>query len=233
MQHYWYTAWPDHNLPENPNALIQLIKQVESTRAGANIAQHETSINEMNQLDDTSSLEMSSLGSQGHGDNNNNSNNDQQIKGPVLVHCSAGVGRTGCFLAISLGIRQLDAESQVDIVRIVCQLRKERGGMIQTLEQYEFIYQVLAYYFVYYKKYPVSGTGVDRHHQSLLLRLSNASSAGSCGSPELSLHRMPISPNALSLQSNEEEDEEEDPASLSPLPAAVAAFSFNTTKMIQ
>ncbi len=32
IYHYWYTAWPDHNLPENPNALIKLIKQVESYR---------------------------------------------------------------------------------------------------------------------------------------------------------------------------------------------------------
>ena len=76
-------------------------------------------------------------------------------KRPVLVHCSAGVGRTGCFLAISLGIRQLDAENHVDIVHIVCNLRRERGGMIQTLEQYEFIYRVLAYYCSYYMKFPM------------------------------------------------------------------------------
>jgi hypothetical protein len=149
-------------------------------------------------------------------------NSSQTSKGgTVLVHCSAGVGRTGCFLAISTGLRQLDAENQVDIVRIVCNLRKERGGMIQTLEQYEFIYQVLAYYCIYYKKYPL-------HHANVGIAnvAASLSSLTSC-SPTLS--RMAVSPNATSLQSNEEED-----ASLSPLPAAVAAFTFNTTtQMIQ
>lgn len=119
IYHYWYTAWPDHNLPENPNALIQLIKQVESYR--------------------------------NYDDLNVN-------KSPILVHCSAGVGRTGCFLALAIGIKQLDVENLVDIVQIVCQLRVERGGMIQTLEQYEFIYQVLAYYCLYYKKIPLIST---------------------------------------------------------------------------
>lgn len=64
--------------------------------------------------------------------------------GPVVVHCSAGIGRTGCFIAISLGVQQLIKENCVDILRIVCRLRKDRGGMIQTSEQYEFIYLALA-----------------------------------------------------------------------------------------
>ncbi len=46
--------------------------------------------------------------------------------GPVLVHCSAGVGRTGCFLALSIGIKQLDLENVVDVVQILCHLRKDR-----------------------------------------------------------------------------------------------------------
>ncbi len=44
----------------------------------------------------------------------------------MLVHCSAGVGRTGCFLALSIGIKQLDLENLVDVVKIVCNLRIER-----------------------------------------------------------------------------------------------------------
>ena len=46
--------------------------------------------------------------------------------GPILVHCSAGVGRTGCFIAISIGIKQIEAENLVDIVQIVCRLRMDR-----------------------------------------------------------------------------------------------------------
>ena len=59
---------------------------------------------------------------------------------------SAGIGRTGCFLALCNGIRQLTKERTVDIVRILCDLRRNRGGMIQTHDQYQFLYQALSEY---------------------------------------------------------------------------------------
>ncbi|KAH9499952.1 hypothetical protein Btru_076002 [Bulinus truncatus] len=67
-------------------------------------------------------------------------------RGPVCVHCSAGIGRTGCFIAISIGIRQLREEHSVDALGIVCAMRMDRGGMIQTHEQYDFVHQALAAY---------------------------------------------------------------------------------------
>ncbi|GFT24328.1 receptor-type tyrosine-protein phosphatase R [Nephila pilipes] len=65
-------------------------------------------------------------------------------KGPMIVHCSAGIGRTGCFIAVSIGIQQLMEENSVDILGTVSSLRLDRGGMIQTAEQYEFVHQVLS-----------------------------------------------------------------------------------------
>ncbi|XP_035674689.1 receptor-type tyrosine-protein phosphatase R-like [Branchiostoma floridae] len=62
---------------------------------------------------------------------------------PVVVHCSAGIGRTGCFIATSIGIRQLREENTVDVLSIVCGMRQDRGGMVQTNEQYEFIHYAL------------------------------------------------------------------------------------------
>ncbi|KAL8565342.1 hypothetical protein ACOMHN_029037 [Nucella lapillus] len=67
-------------------------------------------------------------------------------RGPVVVHCSAGIGRTGCFVAISIGIRQLREEHSVDILGVVCGMRLDRGGMIQTHEQYDFVHQALCEY---------------------------------------------------------------------------------------
>ncbi|XP_067248509.1 tyrosine-protein phosphatase non-receptor type 5 [Chanodichthys erythropterus] len=64
--------------------------------------------------------------------------------GPVIVHCSAGIGRTGCFIATTIGCRQLELEGVVDVLGIVCQLRTDRGGMIQTEEQYEFVHHALS-----------------------------------------------------------------------------------------
>ncbi|XP_053173615.1 tyrosine-protein phosphatase non-receptor type 7-like [Scomber japonicus] len=66
--------------------------------------------------------------------------------GPIIVHCSAGIGRTGCFIASSIGCQQLRETGQVDILETVCQLRLDRGGMIQTTEQYQFLYTILAQY---------------------------------------------------------------------------------------
>lgn len=46
--------------------------------------------------------------------------------GPVIVHCSAGIGRTGCFIAICIGVNQLLGENNVDILGIVCRMRYDR-----------------------------------------------------------------------------------------------------------
>lgn len=64
--------------------------------------------------------------------------------GPVIVHCSAGLGRTGCFIATTIGCKQLQLEGVVDVLSITCQLRADRGGMIQTGEQYEFVHHALS-----------------------------------------------------------------------------------------
>ncbi|KAM6333441.1 tyrosine-protein phosphatase non-receptor type 7 isoform 4-T4 [Alca torda] len=66
--------------------------------------------------------------------------------GPIVVHCSAGIGRTGCFIATRMGCQQLKDKGEVDILGIVCRLRIDRGGMIQTSEQYQFLHHTLALY---------------------------------------------------------------------------------------
>ncbi|KAG5270152.1 hypothetical protein AALO_G00189330 [Alosa alosa] len=66
--------------------------------------------------------------------------------GPVIVHCSAGIGRTGCFIATSILCKQLRNEGVVDILKTTSQLRLDRGGMIQTAEQYQFVHHVLSLY---------------------------------------------------------------------------------------
>lgn len=42
------------------------------------------------------------------------------------MHCSAGIGRTGCFIGVSVGVRQLLEEGAVDVLAIVCQMRLDR-----------------------------------------------------------------------------------------------------------
>ncbi|XP_043402968.1 receptor-type tyrosine-protein phosphatase kappa isoform X3 [Chelonia mydas] len=63
--------------------------------------------------------------------------------GPVLVHCSAGIGRTGTFIALDVLLKMARAEGSVDVFRCVQRLREQRVGMVQTKEQYTFLYEVL------------------------------------------------------------------------------------------
>ncbi|XP_069736531.1 receptor-type tyrosine-protein phosphatase mu-like isoform X2 [Phaenicophaeus curvirostris] len=63
--------------------------------------------------------------------------------GPVLVHCSAGIGRTGTFIALDFLLKMGKAEDKVDVFRCVQRLREQRVSMVQTKEQYTFLYEVL------------------------------------------------------------------------------------------
>ena len=53
-------------------------------------------------------------------------------KGPIIVHCSAGVGRTGTFISVDMALEQAEKERKVDIAGIVCKLREQRMKMVQT-----------------------------------------------------------------------------------------------------
>ncbi|NXN21721.1 PTPRJ phosphatase, partial [Nycticryphes semicollaris] len=63
------------------------------------------------------------------------------IDSPTLVHCSAGVGRTGTFIAIDRLIQQIDMENTVDVYGVVYDLRMHRPLMVQTEDQYVFLNQ--------------------------------------------------------------------------------------------
>ncbi|XP_068672988.1 tyrosine-protein phosphatase non-receptor type 7-like [Montipora foliosa] len=105
VYHYWYTAWPDHGVPDSPRQFLRLVEEV-------HIAQEREDVKE----------------------------------GPVVVHCSAGIGRTGCFIAASIGIEQIKREDLVDILKIVSLMRIDRGGMVEQPVQYELVYNALHHY---------------------------------------------------------------------------------------
>ncbi|XP_009287158.1 PREDICTED: receptor-type tyrosine-protein phosphatase eta [Aptenodytes forsteri] len=63
------------------------------------------------------------------------------VDSPTLVHCSAGVGRTGTFIAIDRLIQQIEMENTVDVYGVVYDLRMHRPLMVQTEDQYVFLNQ--------------------------------------------------------------------------------------------
>ncbi|XP_071516231.1 uncharacterized protein [Panulirus ornatus] len=69
-----------------------------------------------------------------------------RAKGPVVVHCSPGTGRTGTFLACDMVMRQFEDQRCVDVPRTVYSIRRDRAGAVQTKEQYAFIYRVINLY---------------------------------------------------------------------------------------
>ncbi|CAD7705408.1 unnamed protein product [Ostreobium quekettii] len=76
-------------------------------------------------------------------------------RAPILVHCSAGVGRTGTFCAVYVLLQRLytllrggppsaaQIEKAVDVPGVVARLRRQRVGMVQTVDQYYFCYQAV------------------------------------------------------------------------------------------
>jgi len=198
--HYWYPDWPDHHSPRDINTLLDTCLHV------LNLGKCES---EFDIYDDTRSERNAHLAAQ------RLEIYQQDIFNAVqplpVIHCSAGIGRTGCFTAILNAVRQLrqslaysltgmltksltsssteeyhnptdsdssftcntirhishildhrDAEAVktppsfdrlpkmpdifVDVLGIVCNLRLQRGGMVQNSEQYELIHRAICLY---------------------------------------------------------------------------------------
>ncbi|XP_050949420.1 tyrosine-protein phosphatase non-receptor type 13 isoform X1 [Labeo rohita] len=65
--------------------------------------------------------------------------------GPIITHCSAGIGRSGTLICIDVVLGLISKDADFDISDVVRTMRLHRQGMVQTEEQYIFCYQVILY----------------------------------------------------------------------------------------
>ncbi|XP_069769297.1 tyrosine-protein phosphatase non-receptor type 6-like, partial [Narcine bancroftii] len=69
--------------------------------------------------------------------------------GPIIVHCSAGIGRTGTIIVIDMLIDKISRQGldcDIDIQKTIQSVRSQRSGMVQTEAQYKFIYLAVSQY---------------------------------------------------------------------------------------
>ncbi|XP_041357573.1 receptor-type tyrosine-protein phosphatase T-like [Gigantopelta aegis] len=58
------------------------------------------------------------------------------LPGPVLVHCSAGIGRTGTYIALEILLDEMEATGRVDVLKVMTKMRDQRKGLVQTKIRY-------------------------------------------------------------------------------------------------
>ncbi|KAK7102425.1 hypothetical protein V1264_020644 [Littorina saxatilis] len=74
---------------------------------------------------------------------------------PVLVHCSAGVGRTGTYIGLEIGVDMAVKEGHINVLDLVKRLREKRCLMVQAVDQYLFLHKALL------EAYTAYGTNVS------------------------------------------------------------------------
>lgn len=126
VKHFWFHAWPDHGVPRtaagkpDPTHILSMLMAARAHREDcAARIRHE--------------LESKQKPSQKSG-------------GPMVVHCSAGVGRSGTIIAIDTAIELLRNSSYVDVTSVVTAMRHDRVMLVQHPAQYELAWEAARVY---------------------------------------------------------------------------------------
>ncbi|XP_062383486.1 receptor-type tyrosine-protein phosphatase alpha isoform X1 [Sardina pilchardus] len=112
-------------------------------------------------------------------------NCNPQYAGPIVVHCSAGVGRTGTFIVIDAMLDMMGSERKVDVFGFVTRIRAQRCQMVQTDMQYVFIFQALLEHYLYGDT-ELEVTSLESH----LAKLYAPSPASGCGGLEAEFKKL-------------------------------------------
>ncbi|XP_058841650.1 receptor-type tyrosine-protein phosphatase alpha-like [Acipenser ruthenus] len=100
-----------------------------------------------------------------------------QYAGAIVVHCSAGVGRTGTFIVIDAMLDMMTSERKVDVFGFVTRIRAQRCQMVQTDMQYVFIYQAMLEHYLYGDT-ELEVTSLETHLQKLYNKTPGTTCSG-------------------------------------------------------
>ena len=109
IAHFQFVSWPDYGVPDSAMSMLTFLQRVREKQA---------QLTEVN---------GEGISWQGH-----------ELGPPMVIHCSAGIGRTGTFATLDIAIRRFEATGKVDIRATVEQIRMQRAFSIQMPDQYVF-----------------------------------------------------------------------------------------------
>eukprot|EP00020_Sapocribrum_chincoteaguense_P001839 CAMPEP_0170740640 /NCGR_PEP_ID=MMETSP0437-20130122/5789_1 /TAXON_ID=0 /ORGANISM="Sexangularia sp." /LENGTH=696 /DNA_ID=CAMNT_0011079149 /DNA_START=174 /DNA_END=2264 /DNA_ORIENTATION=- len=149
---YQYTGWPDHGLPSSATGFLRVVQLASEAER---------------------SLDMDAVPGE--------SDTARRTRlPPIIVHCSAGIGRSGTFIAVHASLERAASAPRpcYEPVLLVDQMRRQRVGMVQTREQFRFIYVAL---------HAASGKWhPDATTNATLVDFFSGTSTSSCSSLEIS-----------------------------------------------
>eukprot|EP00049_Salpingoeca_infusionum_P016342 m.332970 g.332970 ORF g.332970 m.332970 type:complete len:4476 (-) comp16062_c0_seq1:606-14033(-) len=123
VHHWQFTAWPERGSPASGSDVASMINEIETYARSRIVQPQEESIYGNAQI----ITEQAILAQ----------------RRPLVVHCTAGVGRTGAFIAMCICIKRMQEESKIDLYHVTKHLRTQRTMMIQSPDQYQFVYRVI------------------------------------------------------------------------------------------
>eukprot|EP00038_Savillea_parva_P006576 m.164608 g.164608 ORF g.164608 m.164608 type:complete len:723 (+) comp12447_c0_seq1:54-2222(+) len=111
IEHFWYNTWPDHGVPRKGSNPMYTDDCIGMVKAvNAYVAERNAKLKHKK----TQSL--------------------------ILVHCSAGIGRTGTYVCLDHCMHLLDTKSEVDPLKVVENVRNDRCALVQHPAQFSFVH---------------------------------------------------------------------------------------------
>uniref|UniRef100_A0A182NK51 protein-tyrosine-phosphatase n=1 Tax=Anopheles dirus TaxID=7168 RepID=A0A182NK51_9DIPT len=150
IQHMQYLAWPDHDVPADPNLFLQFTEKVRSARETTLPLEIEASLKnvKLRSVDENGGLDNSERRIV-HTDSDDSPNDmpsstsvHQYISAsnpPIIVHCSAGIGRTGVLILMDTALALMEVREPIYPLDIVQAMRDQRPCMVQNVSQYRFV----------------------------------------------------------------------------------------------